>query len=428
MENIKKIIIAIVIIAILLTIVLLSMILNNFNNIDSVSGNEINYEDFQGEYIPEVELKKVSNKNKYFAVKQIVNDYISYISNSEYGAQALEQVLAGKYKTDFNINSQNIKANLSKYAGTEIYIEDMYEQEKSESVSIIIVKGKTKTSNIGFNSIIKIDSLNQAFEIYPEEFMNKYGYNDISKVANLTEIDTTDISTNTYNSFNYNNITNKQMCNYYLEDYVYNVITNIESSYNLLDEEYREKRFGNLDSYKSYVYANLNRIKNVELAEYTTVKYDDYKQYVCIDKEGNYYLFRETDIMEYTILLDTYTVVLPEFVEKYNKAETQEKVALNINNFIQSVNDENYDYAYNVLNETFKSNKFASQTGFETYIRNNLFANNKVEFVEYNVENNTYVYTINISDANSDNSNKISMTVIMQLGSGTTYTMSFSIN
>ena len=132
--------------------------------------------------------------------------------------------------------------------------------------------------------------------------------------------------------------------------------------------------------------------------------------------------------MEYTLLLDTYTVILPEFAEKYNKANDQGKVTLNINNFIQAINDENYNYAYNVLNETFKTNKFSSKSDFETQLKNNLFSNNKVEFVEYKVENGTHIYILNISDANSENSNKISMTVIMQLGRGTDFIMSFSIN
>ena len=428
MDNMKKLIIVIVILILILSIVILCLIQSTFREVDSVSGNEINYEDYQGEYVPENKVEKVTNKNRYYAVKQIINDYISYITNTEIGAEALNQILATDYKNEFGITKENITLNLSKFANSEIHIEDMYELELSESVSLIIINGKTKANNIGFNIIIKLDSLNQTFEIYPEEYLNKHGYNDIEKIAGINIISLNELTPKEYNTFSYKNVTNLEMCNYYLEDYIYNVTTNVENAYNLLDEEYRTTRFSSLNEYKSYINANLNKIQNMKLEEYTTVKYDDYKQYVCIDSDGNYYLFRETAIMEYTLLLDTYTVVLPEFVEKYNSATTQEKVALNISNFVQAINDKNYNYAYKVLNGTFKSNEFSTQSSFEAYVQNNLFSENSVEFEEYLVQNNTHVYKIQLKDANSDSSNKISITVIMELGSGTNFTMSFSIN
>lgn len=423
MDNIKKIIVIIVIIALILSIIILSLLLSSLDEIDSVVGDETNYEDYQEEYVTENKVEKVSNKNIYYAVVNIIDNYISYITNKD--IDALQQIFAFDYRNEFDVNKDNIISKVSSFSNDEIYIENMSELQISESISIVIVDGKTKTNSTQFNIIVKLDSLNKAYEIYPEEYLNKHGYNDLEKIPTLNKIDTTDVVPNTYNTFSFKNITNLEMCKYYLEDYIYNVTTNIEKAYELLDEEYRTNRIGSLEAYKTYVNSNLENIKNIKLDEYTTVKYDDYKQYVCIDTEGKYYLFRETAIMEYTLLLDTYTVILPEFIEKYNSASTAEKVALNINNFIQAINDKNYNYAYKVLNENFKNNKFSNQALFETYVQNNLFEKNIIKFGEYTVQNNTYIYTAEINDGNS---NKINMTFIMELGYGTDFSMSFSIN
>ena len=40
--------------------------------------------------------------------------------------------------------------------------------------------------------------------------------------------------------------------------------------------------------------------------------------------------------MKYTVILDTYTIDLPEYIEKYNKANDQQKTAYCINKFMRS--------------------------------------------------------------------------------------------
>ena len=236
MENIKKIIIVFIIIAIILSIVILFLIQKDLKEIDSITENEINYEDYQGEYVTKDLPEKVTSKNVYYAVKEIITDYISYIGNQEVGKQALNEVFASSYKKEFNITEANIQENLSKFANSEIHIEDMYRLEKSGNISFIIVNGRIKSSSAKFNVLIKLDSLNKAYEIYPEEFINKYGYNNLEKIATLDVINSEDITPKQYNTLEFKNISNKEMCNFYLQDYIYNVTTNLENAYNLLDE------------------------------------------------------------------------------------------------------------------------------------------------------------------------------------------------
>ena len=65
-------------------------------------------------------------------------------------------------------------------------------------------------------------------------------------------------------------------------------------------------------------------------------------RYVCKDGKDNFYIFNVNKVLDYTVVLDTYTVDLPEFTEKYNKVNAQEKVALNINKVITALNNKDY--------------------------------------------------------------------------------------
>ena len=39
----------------------------------------------------------------------------------------------------------------------------------------------------------------------------------------------------------------------YINDYIYIMYSNMDKAYNLLDEDYRNKKFGNVDNYKNYI-------------------------------------------------------------------------------------------------------------------------------------------------------------------------------
>ena len=59
---------------------------------------------------------------------------------------------------------------------------------------------------------------------------------------------------------------------------------------------------------------------------------NNYTEYTCMDQFENYYIFRENKVMDYSIILDNYTIPTEEFIEKYNSVNEQKKVVLNIQN------------------------------------------------------------------------------------------------
>ena len=101
-------------------------------------------------------------------------------------------------------------------------------------------------------------------------------------------------------------ISDEDMAKIYLNDYVYKMYSNPEEAYNLLDEEYRNEKFGSLEKYIDYVYS-------LQYDVYTLTKY--YKQekngYIIFgvyDKNDNLYIFKTKGVLQYKVYLDDYTV------------------------------------------------------------------------------------------------------------------------
>mgnify|MGYP003303166667 CR=1 FL=1 len=226
------------------------------------------------------------------------------------------------------------------------------------------------------------------------------------------------------NEFEILNVATGDLLSTYFNKYKDDIFTNLEKAYNTLDEEYRQKKFGSIDNYKIYLQARYEEIGLSIIDSYKiSHKDDEYTQYLCIDNNGNYYIFKETAIMDYSIMLDTYTIDLPEFLEKYNNGSEQQKVALNIEKFVQAINDKSYNYAYNCLADSFKNNYFRTQEEFETYVKSNFYESNSIKYNSFEEQGELYTYSVTIT--NTETNEQKTKTFIMQLGEGTEFALSF---
>lgn len=213
----------------------------------------------------------------------------------------------------------------------------------------------------------------------------------------------------------------------YFNDYKTYALTNPEQAYELLDKDYREKRFKNLEEYKTYISNNEEKINNDTLKNYQIEVDDEKTRYICIDLYGNYYIFCEKSVMDYSVLLDAYTIDQPEFIEKYDSANVQEKVVLNIEKIVQAHNMQDYSYIYSKLADSFKNNKYKTQAEFENYIKGALYNNIDVEYKNFSNEGETYIYDIEIKNRDNEEDKVINMQIIMQLKEDRDFVMSFSI-
>ena len=284
--------------------------------------------------------------------------------------------------------------------------------------------------NFAINSIedtmlIKIDFVNSTYSIFGKEYLEDKGYNKDTEISNL-EISTDSIESNNYNSFNLVNTDDKYVINQYFSEYQTKLLNNTDSAYELLDKDYREKKYEDSQEFNQYVEENYEALQNAYLTKYQINQFDEYKEYVCLDENNNYYIFIERSLTDYEVILDTYTVDLKDFTDKYNSADIPTKVGMNVEKVVEAINDKDYRYVYNQLDETFRNNNFGSLDTFNTYMNENFYSNNEMEYLEFSEEGDTYIYGAKVKNAQEDSDGK-DITIIMKLLEGTDFVMSFSM-
>lgn len=433
-RKVISIIVALVIVTLVIfSIIIILLIKTNMKELDSTDYN-LNTE-FEKMDIYEVNAKieLLNNRNKYYAVKNILTMYMEYINQinstedekiKNMFLEEIYNILDINYIKDSNMNKDALYDIISKYnKDEEIRIEDVYLLEKSSSINIYIIYARHMKENAEHMILIKTDSLNSTYSIFFEDYIEKY---DISEKSENIEINADSIEENKSNKFRYANISDEQMALNYFQDLRWLILNDSKGLYNKLDEKYKKAKFKTDEEYMSYIENLKDIILRRKVDKYQIKEYGDYKQYVCMDQKGRYYIFRENAIMEYTLLLDTYTVDLPEFLEKYNKASENEKLGMNIEKVLEAVNNKDYKYVYEKLNKTFRDNNFSDINNFEKYIKSKFFNISDIEYKSYKQQGNTYVYNINIKDVENENNIK-EFNIIIKLKDGTDFEISFAI-
>lgn len=101
-------------------------------------------------------------------------------------------------------------------------------------------------------------------------------------------------------------VSDEDMARIYLNDYIQNMYSDVERAYNLLDEEYRNKKFGSLENYKNYI--NSLEATSYKLSTYYKHNKDGYIIFGVTDQNSNLYIFKTNGVMQYSVFLDDYTV------------------------------------------------------------------------------------------------------------------------
>lgn len=231
-----------------------------------------------------------------------------------------------------------------------------------------------------------------------------------------------------YNSIEYIHITDKVMAKKYFEDYIQTMINNPKRAYELLQPEYKEKRFESYEEYDKFIQNNLPFLKQLVIENISINGENKDKQYICKDQYGNSYIFKEMTVMNYTVQLDDYTLQNNEFDRIYKQASDRDKGLLNVAKFFKMINMQDYKSAYQVLDEKFKENYFDTQADFENYIKTKTFHYSKVNYKEYsNQIASIHTYKVILLDAAEESQTQIEFNIVMKLLEGTNFVMSFAI-
>ncbi|MCL2354821.1 MAG: hypothetical protein FWC68_02905, partial [Oscillospiraceae bacterium] len=233
---------------------------------------------------------------------------------------------------------------------------------------------------------------------------------------------------NEYNRFNREGVTQERLIQEYFSRFIDNALFSTHRAFNMLDSEFREKRFNNsLQEFERYIDRNFVYLAGSRLERYSVAQGEGYTRYVLIDQGERIFILLETGIMQFTVILDTYTLDLPEFVERYMSANSQERVALNIQRLIQALNEQDYRFVYNRLAESFRQNYFQELGHFEAYIRHTLPERMQIEHLAFNEESGLYMQTIRFIDISDENREPVEKRIVMELREGTDFVFAFNI-
>lgn len=429
---IKYLIISLSILAIIIIILLIFLSKRNTKYVPEANGE--NYYEFYA-----------TTKDSYFDVNACMTKYLNAISiinktyyeydnngdlsvatDEEGFKEEIYSILSNNYINKNDIDLKNLYNYVETLDEKVIFVPLEIGMLQNDSIQSFIVYGLAenimdlKVEDKIF-AVVNIDIENNVFSIEPI-----YGeYNSIKEIK-LGQLET-EITINNYNNFSRRVDNYEETCKDYINLYKRLALGYPEKMYQFLDEEYRTKKFGSKEAFIKYVEQNRKTIMGIRLEQFKVNNDKDYTEYVCLDQYGNYYIFIEKGILDYSVMLDTYTVNSTEFIDNYYGIQPTDKIALNIEKIFNALNDKDYNYIYNKLAQGFKEKYFPKLEDFEDYMKENFFDNNEVEFIYYEKESEEYYsHTIKIKDKNSEQYKIIK--IIMNLKEATNFEFSFNVN
>lgn len=444
MDKIKKMIIIIIVLIIIILISLI--ILKNINKEEIQYAEDVitSDEDEGEELLPEYNEKgfaKVDDKAIFFTITDCIQKYIDYINTENnilgyskdyvYTQEEIENartdilynLLSKNYINKNNIAKENVKQYVEQINENTTFIPKEILSNLNYDLNVYIISGNIINRSIYDERIyiVKTDNKNSTFSIEPidnKSELEKIQFNNIEA----------SIENEVYNEFEYNEGSIEDTINIYTNYCRKIIINNYEGFYNnYLENNYKERRFSTLQSFKNYIDKDIESLESIYIKKHQENQYDNYTEYTCIDQYGNYYIFQEKGVMDFTVKLDTYTIDTEEFIEKYNNSSNAQKTQMNLDKIFQALNRHDYEYIYNKLDNTFKSNNFLALLDFENYMKNTFYNANKVEYGDFNEQSETYIYETKITDNSEENENILEKIFMMKLGEGTDFTISFNV-
>ena len=438
MEYLKRkktlILLMIIVVIIIISIVVALLLLTTSNNEEVASNNTVSEENNN-----ETEAEPQINESKYYNITNVVRTYLGALDKSKYilsdgtnysedesTKESIYNLLSTEYIESNNITVENVYD----------YVKDVNENITFVPLDMRLSQGQNVDKFLVYGNIVymdsqdlekvyvivNIDNTNNTFSIEPINSEEISNINDFKFESTLNTIEK-----NYSNTYLDNNMSDEDISKEKFNNFKLLILRKSEDLFNLLNEEYRNKKFGDYNGFSQYIDSNYDRLRTINLSMYQVTEENGYKQYVLLDQDDRYYIFKETSENKEEIFLDTYTVDLPEFLDRYNGADDEYKVGYNVEKFISAINDGDYKYAYNLLDETFRRNNYPSQGDFENFVKTNFFENNEIQHNNVEKQGNQFVYGITIINKDNEAERK-NITVIMELGEETDFVMSFSID
>ena len=387
----KKILISsLLILTVILLIVIISIL---FLYKNSGKENDVDLSKEAPQLDTSIKFDKLQGKEVLFSLEKIVKERVANID---------QFYIQEAYYKDIEYDVE-----------TEYYIYGIFfgNDYKSTEKDYIIIRQNYETMLYSF----EIKQRN----ITKEEY-NQIMINESKKIENLEKIEF-----NTNNKFELKSINTEDILRRYTDYYTTLALYSTEDAYELLNKEYKEKRFGTLEKYKEYVEGNRNILENYTLKKYALNNEEKNIKYIVVDVYDNYYIIKEKTLLDIEIQLDNYTLEDANFASKYKNLNEEEKVNVCVSKVLKMINTKDYENLYNLLDENYKNNNYKNLEDFKNYLKNNYFNYNELVSTNIKQEVNAYLCTLIISNGNNTSSDEKTNLVLIQLGDNLDFKIAF---
>lgn len=147
---------------------------------------------------------------------------------------------------------------------TKYYIQDVYNLATYEKATYYTYGVSIKDNTIEkCYKKINIDYKSDAYEIKTltsEEYEN-------ARLGKINKIEEFSITPNENNKYDESFLSTGKVINRYIDDFKFKIKYMPEEAYNILDDEYRNKKYKNLDDFKTYIQTSGNRFDEFEISQ-----------------------------------------------------------------------------------------------------------------------------------------------------------------
>ena len=254
-----------------------------------------------------------------------------------------------------------------------------------------------------------------------------YEVTKMTKCKNIEDINIDEkieeIEENENNKYVYNRISDREVMEKYIVYYENLIKNNPKKAYEILNEEYKEKRFNTYNKFSEFIKKRKETLNDIKIVGVKTYKNNEIEKYILTDQNNMNYIIEETSPMNFNIQLDDYTISNEENEKEYIYATDLEKVQLDVDKFINILSNYDYESAYSLLSEEYKINNFETLSKYIKFLEKN-FYNNRIYSIE-NIERDLqdYIVTVKVKENDRTASEEKINKIAISLGEKADFTM-----
>ena len=328
----------------------------------------------------------------------------NYIQKNGITLENLEQIMPSKIYNDL------VVFEIKEKAGTRVNNYLLHVGVKEQTNQGELAKEKMY--------LIRLDTQNSTYSVEPlsDDNMN-------TSAIQIDEYDS-EIPDQSYNKYTNQVVSTQMVAQQYFVHFKNLVINYPTVAYEkFFAEDYKTKRFGNIENFVRYVQLNAEEIEQLRAEKYKIETENGHQKYILQDQYQNTYEFIENYTMDYTAKLDTYTIPASSVELNYNNATETEKISLNVDRFVKMLNSRDYYQLYNLLNQTYRNTNFPTYEEFENYMKTSFKAHYTCEILDSREQGETYILAIHLDSIENDTYKD--MNLMMRLQDGLDFEISF---